>query len=103
MAGADFRYQVPQALCRKNNRITIQLLLEVFTGWLLLNRFAGLADLCTVIGTAKIGAQKSPTVRTADLNSRITIQGSLKYQMRSEERRLQRMADHVIQKSVARK
>ena len=53
MTDANFGHQMPQALRGKDNRIAIQLLLEIFAG-VFLNGFAVLAGLHAVIGTSEV-------------------------------------------------
>src|ERR1700693_1082380 len=99
VASADFGHQMPQALRRKDDRIAIQLLAEIFAG-VFFYRLAILAGLRTVIRAAKVRGQVAATVSRTDPDPGMTIESSLEDQMRESHCRFQGMTNHVVQIAV---
>src|SRR5215470_6390740 len=100
MARAAHRNQVPQRLGCEDQRIEVNVCPEVLAG-ALLDRAATGAGRTTVIGAIDVGGKITAAMRTAKLEPQIAVERSVENQMREEDGGFERIADNVVQPSVA--
>src|SRR6266700_1195387 len=91
-----------QTFRRENNRIAIKLLLEIFAG-MLFHGLAAIAEFGAVIRAPRVRWQIATAVRTTNFEAWVAIQGPLENQVSEGDGRLQRIAHHVGEESVALK
>src|ERR1700719_4352840 len=102
MARADFGDQMAQTFRREDDRVAIKLLLEIFAGMLFYG-LASIAEFRAMIRAPRVGSQIASTVRATNCQAGIAVQRSLENQVGERDSRLQGVAYHVREKSVALK
>src|SRR5215469_3538942 len=93
-------HQVAQRLGCEDQRIDVKLFPEILAGALLDGTATG-AGRTTVIGAIDVGGEITAAMRSANLEPRIAVERSVENQMREEDGGFERIANHVVQPSVA--